>query len=198
VPSRPAASASNGGEGDRWRAPARMGGVRRLLRLTIASLALVSAAGAPAADRTQVGAGMSVVVPAGWRAALHLTGLAEPFERFTLASFPLHRPADYARRCGPTQAVSAMPAGGALAFVFEYGPHGQSGRHFPPQPARFTLPAGPARPYECFGLGWLLNFRVAKRPFQVMIALGRRAGPNRARLLRALSSLRVDPEAGSG
>jgi hypothetical protein len=176
--------------------------VRRLLPLIIASLVLVaggvSAEGTPARGRTRLGAGLSIVVPGGWRVAFHLTGLAEPFERFTLASYPLRRPAGAGLGCGPTRSVSAIPADGALAFVFEYGPHGQSGRNFPSQPARFTVPSGPAQPYECFGRGWQLNFRVGRRPFQIMIALGRRAGTNRVRLLRALSSLRVDPAAGSG
>jgi hypothetical protein len=90
------------------------------------------------------------------------------------------------------QAVRTMPADGALAFVFEYATTGAfSRRDFPPQPKRFSLPSGPSLPYECFGAGWVLRFRAAGRSFQVMIALGRRAGANRGRLLRALSSLHV-------
>ena len=85
-----------------------------------------------------------------------------------------------------------MPAAGALAFVIEYPRRGgASHRGFPPQPRQIRLPAGPAQRYDCFALGWLVRFASGDRPFQVMIALGRRAGGNRGRLLRALSSLRV-------
>jgi hypothetical protein len=175
-----------------------MEGMLRLSAVVVATLILVAgvrAGAAGSASRRRLGAGLSVVVPGGWHVALRLTGLAEPFERFTLASFPLRRAPDAASSCGPVRAVDTIPADGALAFVFEYGPHGTSAGDFPPRPRRFALPAGPARPYECFGLGWLLRFRVGSRRFQAMIALGRRAGAERARLLAALDSLRVD---GSG
>jgi hypothetical protein len=146
-----------------------------------------------------LGAGLSIVVPYGWHVAFGLTGLAEPFERFTLASFPPRRPPRPALECGPTRAVAGIPADGALAFVFEYPPTGVSSREsFPPEPRHFALPRGPAQPYECFGRGWLLRFRASGRLFQVMIALGGHAGRNRARLLGALSSLHVGGGLGSG
>ncbi len=177
-----------------------MEGMRRLSAVTVTLVLVVVAAGlrvgpARSAARTRLGAGLSIATPAGWEVALRLTGLAEPFERFTLASFPLRRPPDAAAACGPVRAVEAIPADGALAFVLEYGPHGTSAGDFPPRPRHFALPAGPARPYECFGLGWLLRFRVGNRHFQAMIALGRRATP--ARLLTALDGLHVDA-AGAG
>lgn len=187
-----------------------MRGVRGALRSSVASVAALAAAGlltsstvravaAPAGSRTQLGAGLSIIVPERWHVALRLTGLAEPYERFTLASFPLHRPPRQAAACGPTQAVASMPADGALAFVFEYPTIGAfSPRDFPPRPKRFALPSGPGLPYECFGPGWVLRFRAAGRWFQVMVALGNRAGANRRRLLHALSSLRVDALRGSG
>jgi hypothetical protein len=149
------------------------------------------AGAAPTAARTRLGAGLSIVVPRGWHVARRLTALVEPYERFTLASFPLRRPAPDQVDCGPDQAVSTIPADGALAFVIEYGRGGASRQGFPAEPRRFVLPGGPARRYECFGLGWLLRFRVGVRTFQVMIAVGRRAGGNRQHLLGALSSLRV-------
>ncbi|HEU0315759.1 MAG TPA: hypothetical protein VFR49_00430 [Solirubrobacteraceae bacterium] len=172
----------------------RLAALTLTLVLVLAGLALGTAGSAVG---TRLGAGLSIAVPAGWHLALRLTGLAEPVERFTLASFPLRRPPDAASSCGPVRAVDAIPAAGALVFVFEYGPHGTSAGEFPPRPRHFAVPAGPARPYECFGLGWLLRFRVGSRRFQAMIALGRRAGPERARLLAALDSLRVDA-AGAG
>jgi hypothetical protein len=180
--------------------------VHRLLRTSAAAVALaallastVSTAAAPTGSRTQLGAGLSVIVPERWHVALRLTGLAEPYERFTLASFPLHRPPRQAAACGPTQAVASMPADGALAFVLEYPTIGAfSPRDFPPQPKQFALPSGSGLPYECFGRGWVLRFRAAGRSFQVMVALGRRAGANRGRLLHALSSLRVDALRGAG
>jgi hypothetical protein len=159
--------------------------------------AVATDAGAPvrAPTRVRLQAGISIVVPSGWHVALRLTGLAEPFERFTLASFPLHPPPRIDASCGPTQAVATMPADGALAFLFEYPTTGVSSRQsFPPQPNHFALPAGPSQPYECFGQGWMLHFRAAGRPFQVMIALGPHAGANRGLLLRALSSLHVDAD----
>lgn len=183
--------------------------MRRVLRwsagiLTLAgvvAVTVVAGAGArvaPVAARTQLGTGLSIVVPASWHVAPRLTSLAEPYERFTLASFALHRPSRGRLDCGPSQAVDTIPSDGALAFVVEYRRDGASRQSFPPQPKRFALPPGPARQYECFPLGWLLHFRVGTRPFQVMIALGPHAGPNRARLLRALSSLRVASRSGSG
>ncbi len=173
--------------------------MRRLSAVVVmvAVVAGVRAGAAGSVSRTRLGAGLSIVVPSGWHVALRLTALAEPFERFTLASFPLRRPPDAGSTCGPVRAVDAIPAAGALAFVFEYGPHGTRAGDFPPRPRRFALPAGPARPYECFGLGWLVRFRVGSRRFQAMIALGRRPGAERARLLAALDSLRVDG-AGAG
>ncbi len=153
---------------------------------------------APTTARTQLGAGLSIVVPGGWHVARRLTALVEPYERFTLASFPLRRPPPDGLDCGPDQAVSTIPADGALAFVIEYGRSGASRQGFAPEPRRFALPAGPARPYECFGLGWLVGFRVGVRPFQVMIAVGRRGGGNLQRLLGALSSLRVVAPSATG
>jgi hypothetical protein len=159
----------------------------------------VGAASMPTAARAQLGAGLSIVVPTHWHIALKLTDLIEPYERFTLASFPLRRPPRRDLGCGPTQAVAAIPADGALASVFEFPEGGSTaGRSFAAQPKRFTLPAGPSEPYDCFGRGWLVRFRAGDRRFQVMIAVGRRAGANRERLLRALSSLHVDATRASG
>jgi hypothetical protein len=146
-----------------------------------------------------LGAGLSIVVPHGWHVAFGLTGLAEPNERFTLASFPPRRPPNPALECGPTRAVAAIPADGALALVLEYPTTGVWSRpSFPPEPKRFVLPDSPPAPYECFGRGWLLRFRAAGRSFQVMVALGRHAARNRARLLAALTSLDIDANRRSG
>lgn len=135
--------------------------------------------------------GLSVEVPAGWHLARRLTALAEPTERFTLASYPLPRGPAYEDSCGPRTAVERIPRDGALAFVFEYP--GLRGKHgFPPRPRRFRLPSGPPSHFDCFPTGWLLRFREHGRAFQIMVALGPRARANRARLLRALDGLRVD------
>ncbi|HEY5197486.1 MAG TPA: hypothetical protein VIJ51_10720 [Solirubrobacteraceae bacterium] len=172
--------------------------------LAVVSGGLVGSSGSSGATpanppRRALGAGLSIAVPPGWQVAFRLTGLAEPYERFTLASFRLSTPPRQARGCGPARAVAAIPADGALAFVLEYPTTGALSRpSFPPQPKRFALPPGPAQRYECFGSGWLLRFRAAGRSFQVMVALGRSAGRNQARLVAALSSLRVEGEPGSG
>ena len=63
--------------------------------------------------------GLSISVPAGWHVATRLTALAQPVERFTIASYPLIAPAPADRGCGPRQTIARIPANGALAFVWE-------------------------------------------------------------------------------
>jgi hypothetical protein len=156
------------------------------------------AAGGPAADYADPARGVSAMVPAGWHAAGPLTALAFPREIVTVASFPLRRGGS----CGPDRALEDMPADGALVFVLEYrparGPVWTGGTHrasFPPRPAHLGLPRTAPQSYECFGRpGYLLRFRDADRPLQIMVALGPKATPSRRRAVeRVLDGLRFTP-----
>jgi hypothetical protein len=149
-----------------------------------------------AAYRVALATGISIAVPAGWHLSQRMTQLAEPFERFTLASFPLSgRP----EGCGPTRAVAAIPPTGALAFMLEYPVgHPPQAVGAAPRPARFAVPTGPPEPYECFGPGWLMRFTAGPRTFQLMVALGPHARRQLGQLLAALDSLQIDPQRRTG
>jgi hypothetical protein len=183
--------------GDLRPAPPRIDGVAPLpLLLAIAAALLGPAQAGPSqyADPTR---GVSALVPSGWHARVGLTALGFPREVVTLASFPL-RPGG---NCGPDKAVRAMPADGALVFVLEYrparGPVWSGGLRrsaFPPRPARLRVPRRAPGGYECFGRGYLLRFRDADRPLQMMVALGPRATAARRRdVERVLDGLRFAP-----
>ena len=142
--------------------------------------------------------GVTVAVPRGWRVARRLTAMAFPRELLTLASFPLRRGGS----CGPDRALEDLPARGALIFVLEYRPQqgkvwsgGVRRESFPRRPVHLRLARGGPQAYECFGgLGYLLVFRDADRPFQVMVALGSKAtGARRRAVERILDRLRFVP-----
>jgi hypothetical protein len=94
-----------------------------------------------------------------------------------------------------------MPADGALIFVLEYRPargpvwtDGIRRSAFPPRPAHLRLPRRQPADYECFGRGYLLKFRDADRPLQVMVALGSKATAARRRgIEHVLDGLRFSP-----
>lgn len=146
----------------------------------------------PASAHVQLADGIAVDVPAGWRLATKLTALAQPFERFTLSSGPL--PSGSADNCGPREAVAKLGERDVLAFVIEYAKLPARGRPgFPPRSRGLALPAGSPARLECEGRGRILYFRANGRGFQVTIAVGSRAAPQRvARLLAALERMRVD------
>jgi hypothetical protein len=167
-----------------------MGGVLALL------LALAVAAPAGPSHYDDPVRGVSAEVPAAWHASVGLTGLAYPREVVTLGTFPL----PHGGSCGPDRALRAMPPDGALIFVLEYRPaRGAvwSAIHrsaFPPRPAHVRLPRGAPQGYECFGRGYLLRFRDADRPLQVMVALGAKAtAARRQGVERVLDGLRFAP-----
>ena len=162
--------------------------------------AAVKSSAAPRERRaTFARTGISITVPAGWHTAARLTTLSEPRERFTIASYPLRIATRANRDCGPTLAVERIPPDGALAFAFEYADNrGARVRAFPDRPAHFGMPIVPAASYDCFPRGWLVRFRERGRAFQIMIALGPRSGRNRAVLLRALDSIKIDATGNEG
>ncbi len=138
------------------------------------------------------------MLPARWHAAGPLTGLASPGEVVTLASFPLRRGGD----CGPDRELDDLPSDGALISVLEYRPErgavwtgGIRHADFPPRPAHIRLPRNGPQAYECFVKpGYLLRFRDADRPLQIMVALGHRATATRRREVeRVLDSLGFTP-----
>jgi hypothetical protein len=158
----------------------------------------LGAAGGPATHYADPARGVSATVPAGWHAAGPLTALAFPREVVTLASFPLRRGGS----CGPDRALEAMPADGALVFVLEYRPSrgavwtdGTRRSSFPRRPPHLRLPRDAPQTYECFRRpGYLLRFRDADRPLQIMVALGPRATATRRRAVeRVLDGLRFTP-----
>jgi hypothetical protein len=172
-----------------------------IVAVTIAAGAVAAALGAAArhaTDYTDPARGVSATVPAGWHAAGPLTALAFPREVVTLASFPLRRGGS----CGPDRALEGMPADGALVFVLEYRPRrgavwtsGTRRSSFPPRPAHLRLPRSAPQTYECFRRpGYLLRFRDADRPLQIMVALGPRAAGTRRRAVElVLDGLRFTP-----
>jgi hypothetical protein len=172
-----------------------------LVAAAIAAGPVIGAFGAadgPATDYADPARGVSATVPVGWHAAGPLTALAFPREVVTLASFPLRRGGS----CGPGRALRDMPADGALVFVLEYRPargrvwtDGTRRASFPPRPVHLRLPRSAPRAHECFGKpGYLLRFRDADRPLQIMVALGPRTTPARRRTVeRVLDGLRFTP-----
>ncbi|MCW3014782.1 MAG: hypothetical protein JWO02_1874 [Solirubrobacterales bacterium] len=156
--------------------------------------------GAPAQrqDYADPERGVSALLPAGWHAVRSLTKLGYPREVITLASFRLRRGGS----CGPDRALADLPSGGTLIFVLEYRPDrgavwtdGIRRANFPPRPAHLRLPSGEPTSFECFGKpGYLLRFRDADRPLQVMVALGFKADAARRREVeRVLDELRFAP-----
>lgn len=151
-----------------------------------------------ASPGVSVPSGISVSYPAGW----HLfpppdTSLSYPFDRLLLTSYPTTTGGG---GCSPRRAEAALPAGGALVYLFEYGTSSSGvltrpqGAAFPPRRAAFTLPSR-ALSYECWTVpSYMIRFRAAGRLFQAHIALGPRvSATRRAQALRVLQSLRIQP-----
>lgn len=156
------------------------------------------AGGAQASRVTDPAAGLSLVRPADWHLVEPpISSLSFPKERLLLTSYPAKRGGN----CGPDRALSALPATGALVYLFEYRPRvgdpwrGLRRSDFPPRPARFSLRRAQLGTYECIHApSYLIRFRAAARPFQLHVALGERASAaRRAQVLRVLDSLRFDP-----
>ena len=152
-------------------------------------------AGHGAGGATDAGGAITVRFPASWRLlAPHITSLTYPAERLLLTSYP----AKAGGNCAPDRALRALPAGGALIYLYEYRPaqgdvwHNLKRRDFPRRPAHFTLRARDLGTYECWRVPtYAIHFRAADRPFGLHVALGPRAtAQRRAQVLRILDSLR--------
>ena len=114
--------------------------------------------------------------PSGWRVKARGS-------HFNFGSFDVPPPPD--EQCALPGGAKPLPADGAFVFVFEYvGLNRTQRRRFPTFP-RFSLRARDRRTYECFGDSWLFRWRDRGRPFQAHAYLGRSAGPQRRRELRA-------------
>ena len=142
-----------------------------------------------------VGGGIAVRFPASWRLlAPRMTSLSYPAERLLLTSYP----AQAGGNCAPDRAVRALPAGGALIYLYEYRPargavwRTLKRRDFQRRPQHFTLRARDLGTYECWRVPtYSIRFRAADRPFELHVALGPRAtAQRRAQVLRILDSLR--------
>jgi hypothetical protein len=95
--------------------------------------------------------------------------------------------------CGPTAAIRAMPADGALFVLYETGSAGEP-YTFPPRPQRLHL--GPlGGPSECWGVKtYLILFTDGGRYFQAQAVFGPHAtAPLRAQVKRSLNTLHVSP-----
>ncbi len=143
-----------------------------------------------------VGAGITVSYPRGWHLlTAPITSLAYPYDRLLLTSYPAVRGGE----CGPTRAENALPASGALIFLFEYttaagGVFGQpKGMSFPPQSGGIALHRSDLANYECSTVPtYLIRFRTAGRLFQAQVAFGAHATrARRAEVLLILASLRA-------
>lgn len=137
--------------------------------------------------------GISVHYPSGWHATTRpLTAVTSPQEALVVASYPFPRQT-IADNCNPTSSLAALPAIGALIFVWEYPPRATPRSSFPPRPKRFKI--GHLGNPECFGPRTaIVAFRQAGRFFQINITLGRRAtSATRATVVRILDSLTIKP-----
>jgi hypothetical protein len=170
----------------------------KVLAATLALAALLAApAGTDIAGYRDDARGVSALVPDGWHAAGPLTALVFPREVVTLASFALRRGGS----CGPGRALADLGPRDALVTVLEYRPprgavwgRGTRRSQFPRRPRHLRLPAGAPGSPECIGRpAYLLRFRDAGRPLQVVVALGTRvSAADRRTVERVLDGLRFD------
>jgi hypothetical protein len=144
--------------------------------------------------RVSAGNGIRVSYPVGWHLyAPPVTSLSYPSDRLLITSYP----ARTGGSCSPTRAEAALPAAGALIYLFEYDATATpalsrpKATAFASQPRRFTLTD--SGNYECWMVPtYLIRFRAAGRLFQAQVALGPHATPRRrAQALRVLDSIRV-------
>lgn len=134
--------------------------------------------------------GVSIDTPAAWN--FHSgsgSALTAPTMLLEVGTGPL--PAG--GNCGPTAAIKAMPADGALFVVFETGSAGEP-YTFPPRPKRLQL-GSLGGPSECWGVKtYLILFEDGGRYFQAQAVFGSHATASlRAQLTRSLNTLHVSP-----
>ena len=148
--------------------------MRRLLLVPALALAVTAAVTVPSAgagdQRTSLGGGVSVVLPAGW----HLThgkgtSLSEPFPRLSAATFAVH----FSRQhcvCD-TPRVADFPRDGAYLLVFEWPlPFGRRA-NVPAHAPHFRIGHSAIIPGDC-GPSDNRLFGEGGRGFQVQIYLG--------------------------
>jgi hypothetical protein len=144
-------------------------------------------------------AGISLSLPNGWHATTrHFTVLLDPFERVTLASFPLDG-IPQSGRCSPNPLLGEMPRIGVFASVLEYM-DAAARRQADPRPSGFRLGGAAPGGFDCFAPpderadAYAFNFSDNGRAFIVLLAVGRDATPEtRNAVEHALDSLRVEP-----
>ena len=142
-------------------------------------------------------AGISLSYPRGWHQyPRSLTRVAEPTQKLVITSFAVRqgRPDE---GCRPKTVIEHMPADGAFIYIFEYRQYAGRTRQlarFPRRPKHIQLRERTRVEYECFGLSYGVPFRDRGRAFQAHVYLGSQAtATTRARVLRTLDSLRVEP-----
>jgi hypothetical protein len=132
--------------------------------------------------------GVSIDVPAAWHFnSSPVPVLADPAILFAFGTGPL--PAG--GRCGPTAAIRAMPADGALFVLYETGSAGEP-YTFQPRPERLHL-GSLGGPYECWGVkAYLIDFEDGGRYFRAQAVFGPHATASlRAQVRRSLNTLHV-------
>jgi hypothetical protein len=165
-----------------------MARIHGMVRLFCACLILVTSvvplASASSEARVGLGAGLSVVVPTGWRLSMEpVTVCGNPTQRFvaTTGHVKLH-------------SALRIPRRSALVLLME----GSSG-HFPARPARFSLPRHLDNLGGCCkmptGPGAELLFRDRGRKFYAFVYVRERT-PARTRrdIVRLLNSLKVSAQ----
>lgn len=168
--------------------------MRRLLLVPVLALsvtAAVTASSAGAGDqRTSLGGGVSVALPAGW----HLTHgkgtpLTEPFPRLSAATFAVRFSATHC--VCDTPRVANFPRDGAYLLVFEWRLPRARHQTIAAHTRHFHIARSAIRSGDC-GPSDMRLFREAGRGYQVQIYLGPEAPASaRAQIAAILDSWRV-------
>jgi hypothetical protein len=142
------------------------------LALALAVTAAVTAtwARAPGDQRTPVGGGVSVVLPAGW----HLTRgkgtpLLEPIPRLSAATFAVRFSKQHC--VCDTPRVANFPRDGAYLLVFEWALPPRARHTFARHTTHFHMARSAITPGDC-GPSDTRLFRQGGRGYQVQIYLG--------------------------
>jgi hypothetical protein len=144
--------------------------------------------------RHSAGQGVSIDTPAAWNFnGDPVPALLGPGMLFAVGTGPVPSGGS----CGPTAALKAMPAAGALFALTEYSSAETGGEPytFPPRPERLRLGSLGSGPAECWGVKiYVILFEDGGRYFEVQAVFGPHAAASlRAEMLRSLDSLHVAP-----
>jgi hypothetical protein len=146
--------------------------------------------------------GISGRYPVGWHRARALTNLVSPREVVAFATYPLRDGAE-AGECAPDTARADMPPGGAFIWLLEYRPllgdvwADLPRDRFPPKPNPFEIRRADlsGENVSCFSgpAAYSTTFRMADRPFQMLVAFGGWPRDERLREVKTiLDSLRFE------